>query len=437
MLLTSSLLSRIALALERVAVDVVIDSPERIGQYTRIFRYLFQRGLVDKLGNVIIRLADGSENTLGNIRRYAEGGVAVFYGVAQKQALNQIMQARGHIVVLLSTDHHRQQAERKYLEKFCRAKPFDGVIACQEHYDDLNRFEKVFLSELELTISKAYEIKKFRVIPGNLTEDIPVFVKETSGAKALEIFVDVRHPEIVKLEVLGYTPFLYSLIAKFCSEYLGQSLKKWSPRFFGDGALNLERLAKRRTELWLLLKDDIGVVRKGGRRHVVTRSDVQVLTVGGGSSGHPEPPEGKPPPRILHIMDDQGTTGLDGYYIRLTESAYKAYGDLLLECDSRGVHWGGNRIEYVASDTVSAAFRYEILLDEIVATEVNGVPRGEGAVPLNRPLQEMYQGLYFPIPHVLERFLVPRGEAEIRLQLACDWFDMRTARHWAPRDTDG
>ena len=135
-------------------------------------------------------------------------------------------------------------------------------------------------------------------------------------------------------------------------------------------------------------------------------------------------------------MDDQGTTGLGGYYIRLPNSAYKAYGDLFHECESRGAHWGGNRIQYVVSDTVSAAFHYEILLDEVVSTEVNGVLRGEGAVPLHRPLQEMYQGVYFPIPAALERFLVPCGEAEIRLQLSCDWFDMRTAKHWAPRDND-
>ena len=433
---TSSLLNRIVLALERVAVEAVLDSPERIGQYTRIFRYLLQRGLVDGLGNVRVRLADGSENTLGSIRRSADGGVAVFYGIAQKQALNQIMQARGHIVVLLSSDRHRQQAERKYLEQFCSGKPFDGVIACREHYHDLSRFEKVFLSELEATISKAYEIKKFHLIPGKLTEDVPVFIKEVSGTQTPDIFVDVRHPDIVKLEPLGYTPLLYSLIATFAREYLGSSLKKWSPRFFGDGALNLELLAKRRTEFWLLLKDDIGVVRRGGQRHVVTRSDVQVVAVGGGGSSYPEPPEGKPLPRILHIVGDHDTSGLGGYYIRLPNSACKAYGDLLQECDSRGVHWGGNKIEYVTSDTVSAAFHYEILLDEVVATKVNGVLRGEGAAPLDRPLQAMYTGLYFPIPSVLERFLVPRGEAEIRLQLNCDWFDMRTAKHWTPRDMD-
>jgi len=434
---TTSLLGRIVLALEKVAIEAVLETPERIAQHTRIFRYVVKHGLVGNLENVKVHLADGSECALGDIRRRAEqGGVGVFFGIAQKQALNQIMQARGHLVILLSSDRHRQNAERRYLEQFCGAKPFDGIIDCAEHYENLSRFEKVFLSELELDISKSYEVRNFRLIPGKLTEDVPVFVKEYGGSQAIEIFVDVRHQEIAKLQDLGYTQILYSLIGTFCREYLGPSLKKWSPRFFGDGALNLDLLAKRRSELWVLLKDDIGVVRKGGRRQVVTRSDVQVVNVGGdgGEQAKAEPQPGKPHPRILQIIDDQGTTGLAGYYIRLPDTAFSAYGDLLPECESRGVVWAGNKILYVASDAVSAAFQYEIRLDEVVAADIASTVRAEGAIQLEKPLQEMYGGLYFPIPGPLERFIVPAGHDEIRLELHCDWIDMRTAKHWAPRE---
>ncbi|MEO7888866.1 MAG: ATP-binding protein [Vicinamibacterales bacterium] len=432
---TTALLTRIVLALEKVAVQRVLDTPERIAQHTRIFRYIIQRGLTDRLGKVKVGLADGSESSLGEIRKRAvDGGVAVFFGMAHKQALNQIMQARGHIVVLLSSDRFRQDAERRYLEEYCAAKPFDGIIDCAEYYKDLSRFEKVFLSELELNISKSYEVKNFRLHAGKLTEDIPVFVKETGTSQQIDIFVDVRHQEIAKLEELGYSPLLYSLISTFCREYLGPSLKKWSPRFFGDGALNLELLAKRRSELWILLKDDIGVVRKGGQRQVVTRSDVQVVSVGGGGQAHPEPQPGRPPARILQIIDEHGTTGLGGFYIRLPNGAFNAYGDLLPECDSRGVVWAGNKIMYVASDAVSAAFQYEIRLDQVVAASLNGVVRAEGAIQLERPLQEMYDGLYFPIPEALEPFLVPKGDEEIRLELHCDWIDTRTSKHWTPKE---
>lgn len=425
---TVGLLGRIVSCLERVAVDAVFEAPARISQHTRLFQYIVSRGLYAKLDNVRVNLADGSETTLGTIkRRVTEGQVGVFFGLAKKQSLNQIMHARGHIVVLLSGEHHRQTAERTYLQQFCGAKPFDGVVDCVEVYADLSRFERVVLSELELNISKAYELKDFELTPGKLTEDIPVFVKETSGATHLEIFVDTRHPELTKLQDLGFTPILYSLLAAFCREYLGSSLKKWSPRFFGDGAINLDLIAKRRSELWILLKDDIGIVRKGGQRQVVTPSDVQVVNVG------QQPTNTQVRPRIVHIVDDLSVTSLAGYYIRLPDSAFDAYGDLLPGCDSRGLVWAGNRIEYVISDAVSASFKYEIRLDEVVSVGSSGVQRAEGALALERPLQNLYEGLYFPIPPTLERYLVPIGSAEIRIELYCDWFDVRTAKHWAPR----
>jgi len=432
---TTSLLNRIVLALEKVAVNVVLETPERIAQHTRIFRYILNHGLIGSLDNVRVRLADGSESSLTDIRRRAEQGrVGVFFGVSQKQALNQIMQARGHIVVLLSSDHNRQNAERRYLEQFCSAKPFDGIIDFTEHYEKLSRFERLFLSELEENISRSYEVTNFFLIAGKLTEDIPVFVREHSGNKKLEILVDVRHREISKLEILGFTPILYSLIANFCREYLGPSLKKWSPRFFGDGAMNFELLAKHRSELWILLKDDIGVVHKGGQRQVITSSDVQVVNVGGGTS-QPEPQPEKARPRILHVVDEQGSTELGGYYLRLTDTAFSAYGDLLPGLESLGVVWAGNKIEYVASDTVSAVFHYEIRLDEVVAVTLGGVTRAEGAIQLEQPLQEMYEGLYFAIPNTLESFLVPKGDAEIRIELHCELFDIRTARHWTPKES--
>jgi molecular chaperone HtpG len=144
---TTSLLGQIAALLERIAVETVLESSERIAQHTRIFRYVASRGLIDKLDKLKVNLADGSESMLGDIRRRATyGGVGVYFGTAQKQALNQIMQARGHIVVLLSADAHRRDAERRYLEQHCAAKAFDGMIDIIEHYKELSRFEKVFLS---------------------------------------------------------------------------------------------------------------------------------------------------------------------------------------------------------------------------------------------------------------------------------------------------
>ena len=76
-----------------------------------------------------------------------------------------------------------------------------------------------------------------------------------------------------------------------------------------------------------------------------------------------------------------------------------------------------------------------IRLDEVVAANVNGAVRAEGAVQLDRALQELFEGIYFPIPAPLEPFLVPQGDDEIRLDLHCDWIDVRTAKHWAAKES--
>ena len=425
---TMGLLGQLVALLEEVAVDVVLESPDRIAQHTRIFRYISRRGLIDKMTNVAVRLADGTEAMLGDLKRRAgAGGVSVFYGTARKQALSQVMQAQGHIVVQLSADRHRQAAERSYLEQYCRGKAFDGVVDCAEVYDDLTIFERVFLSEVERNIMRSYEIKDFDLIAGKLTEDIPSFVKEKGGHGRVDVIVDVRHAEVIKLKDLGLNDLVYSLISIFCREYIGPALKKWSPRFFGDGALNLELFARRRSELWVLVKDDIGVVRKGGQRQVVTQKDVAVLNV---ANQEATQVDGRSSPRLLLIVDEDARTNLSGHYIRLPSWAFDAYGDLIPDCDTHGVVWTGNRVTFVASDGVSAQFQYDIRLDEIVGVDVEGVLRAQGALEQDRSLQSLFRGLYFPIPIELTRFLVPSGGEEIRLDLHCEWVDMRSRQLW-------
>ena len=425
---TMTLLGQLVSLLEEMAVEVVLKSPDRIAQHTRIFRYINQRGLIGKMTNVAVRLVDGTELTLDTIRRRAnEGGVSVYFGTARNEALSRVLQAQGHIVVQLSADRHRRAAERRYLERYCKGQAFDGIVDCVEIYDNLTLYERVFLSEIERNIVRSFEVKDFQLIAGKLTENIPAFVKEEGGRRSIDVIVDVRHAEVAKLEALGLNPLVYSLMSAFCRHYIGPSLKKWSPRFFGDGALNVELFAKRFSELWVLVKDDIGVVRKGGQREVVTQQNVVVIDVADQDAMQTD---SKDPCRLLRIVDDDARTKLSGYYIRVPDWAFEAFGDLVLACDTRGVVWTGNRITFVASDGVSAQFQYDIRLDEMVAVAVAGAMRTEGALELTRPLQGLFGGLYVPIPPALTQFLVPSGSGEIRLDLHCEWVDMRTRQLW-------
>jgi len=430
---SASLLSKMVNCLERVAVEAVLGSPDLIAQHTRVFPYVLRMAWTGRLDNVSVPLADGRETVLGRLRAQAAEHVGVFFAKQQKLALSQIMQARGNVVVLLPADRHKQKAICLYLESNCSAKPLEGMVECAEPYSDLSRFEQFFLSELELNIDRAYSVRRVQLLPGKLTEDIPVFITD-EDADDLEIYVDVRHPEITKLQALGIGPLLYSMVAAFCREYLGPTLRKRSPKFFGSGAINLDLLARRRSELWVLVKDEIEVISKTRQRDVVRASDVQTVKVGA-----QEPPEsevGMRKPKLLHIVGDSAFSDILGYYMRLPEGAVRAYGDVIGECDNRACVWAGNKITFVASDAVSTSFQLEVRLDHLILTpDGAGGQSVEGAVGMVRPLQQVHDGLYFPVPPVLEHVLVPEGDMEIPIEVMCELIDMEHARAWLPRAT--
>jgi len=438
---SSALVAMIVTSLERAAVLAVLASSDRIAQHTRIFRYVRANGLTAHLGNVNVELADGSEIRLDDLRRRAEGQVRVFYATSKNRALSQLLQMQGHLVVQLPGDYEKQIAVSEYLTSYCRAERFEGRIECAEKYEFLTLFEKAFLSELEQTIVSAYEVTATALIAGRLTEDVPVYAPE-STTELLTIYVDVRHAEINKLEKLGISSLFTSMVAAFCREYMGVTLRSRSPKFFGSGAVNLDWLAKRRSELWVLLTSDIEVLTQGTQRQVVRSSDVQVVHAGGSgfaSSTATEASEGSigREPKLIRIEGVEEFEHLSGYYLRIPTAASMAYGDVIQQCESRAAVWAGNKIVLVASDTISTAFQFEIRLDRIIVTSGGTGPVAGGAEELDRPLQALSGGLYFPVPRPLEPFLVPSGSHEIRIEVRCDWIDFTSARAWEARPAVG
>jgi molecular chaperone HtpG len=437
---SSALLSSIVTSMEHAAIVAVLESPDRISQHARIFRYVRHRQMIGQISNVLVELADGSETHLRDVRRKAEGNIQVYFATSKNKALSQLLQTRGHLVLQLPSDHDKQAAIREYLTSYCSAEPFDGRIECAERYETLTVFERAFLSELELTINGSYDVTDLSLIPGRLTEDVPVFATESTSSR-LTVYVDVRHSEIQKLEQLGIGGVFYSLVAAFAREYLGTVLRGRSPKFFGSGAVNLDFLAKRKSELWILATGDVEVVQRGTQREVVRQSDVHVIRVGGGgvvaasanaADGVPEdqqPHQGRIP-KLVRIDGVEEFAALSGYYLRIPKTAANVYGDVIQQCEGRGAVWAGNKIMLIASDLISTAFQFEVRLDELITTEGSDGPMAGGAVELAQPLQSLFDGLYFPIPSELEPFLVPSDSREVRIEVRCDWIDFASARAW-------
>ena len=223
-----------------------------------------------------------------------------------------------------------------------------------------------------------YDVFDFQIVPAALTGGIPAFAR--SGAGRLAIHVDVRHPEVAKLERLGFSPMLYSMATEFCREYLSSVLKSKSPKFFGSGALNLDEIMKRRAELWKIEAADIAVDPRGeaprqtghfggvGIAQVVTSASITQVEVG--AENTETSPESVPTPgreqKILKIVDVSGSLGIQGYYFRIMDAPAKTFGNEIQTMTEVFAFWFGNRVTYVFSDGIQTAFHYELRLDSFV-----------------------------------------------------------------------
>lgn len=431
---SSGIVANTVAALERAAVLSILESGELIGQHTRIFRYVRANGLVDKMGNVMVQIAGGESVSLDEVGRRAASGSQVYYGTSGNAALTNVLRTRGHIVLNLPSDSHKSAAIREFLSGI-GATDLRGQVECTEEYTELSRFEKAFLGELAETISDVYQVKSVNLLPGGLTEDIPTFVANptSSVSTALRIYVDVRHPEIEKLARLGMTPLFRSLVSEFCREYLGPTLRSRSPKFFGSGAVNLDWLAQHRSEAWLLLTNDIAVVNRAVRRQVVTATDIHVVTAT--PSDTATEPNNLEPKLVRIIEGGEDFEALDGYYIRIPNSATDAYGDVIIASDDHGAVWMGNKVLLLASDAISTAFQFEIRLDQLMV-DAGTSELAQGAVVIDRSIQQLFGGLYFPLPGELEQHLVPVGSQVIRIEVRCDWLDFAGSRSWEAREWD-
>ena len=77
------------------------------------------------------------------------------------------------------------------------------------------------------------------------------------------------------------------------------------------------------------------------------------------------------PGKLLEIVDNAGSTGLGGFYIRIPVSASKAFGEIIRTFSTFAVVWFANCITWSGTDNFDTAFLYHVTLDELI--------RGEGS----------------------------------------------------------
>ena len=445
-----SKITRIFRLVEDRARQLVVRDEELLSEHIRLIPDILAGGNLSLLGLLRVRTLDGRSYLLSEIEEMSKER-RVFYSLASTSTpAAEVLQAKGDIVVSASADRNRRKAEVRYLVERCKAGTFDNLIERLEPYVELDEFERALLAELDMAIRRLYQPEAFAFLPGRLTLNVPIFWSDKKESGKTLVYVDTKHGEFSKLRPLGYTPLLWSMIEAFSREYLGDTLKKRSTKFFGDGAVDLESFAKSHSELWELVPSEIetsmlGPSEEGLRRRnlgaqieIVRARDITQVQVssGAGEEDHQSRTEDhtnstEVPGKLLEIVDSNGSTGLGGFYLRIPITASKAFGEIIRTFSTFAVVWFANCITWSGTDELDTAFLYHVTLEELI----HGVAEPHGVIELDSSrLQYFREQLYFYIPSNFHQYLVPRDEEKaIKVSVTHQLVDLGRSRAWTTR----
>ena len=435
---------------EERARQLVVRDEELLAEHIRLLPDIMASGNLSLLGLLRVRTLDGGSYLLSQIGEMSNDR-RVFYSMSSVTTpAAEVLQAKGDIVVSASADRNRRRAEVRYLVERCKAKTFDNLIERLQPYLELDKFERAVLAELDMAIRRLFQPEAFTFLPGKLTLDVPIFWSDKKEVGKTLVYVDTKHGEFEKLRPLGYSPLLWSMIEAFSREYLGDTLKKRSTKFFGDGAVDLEAYAKSHSELWELVPSEIETsmlgpseegLRKrslGAQVEIVRAQDITQVQVssGGGNEDFESRADDHAentgiPGKLLEIVDSDGSTGLGGFYIRIPISASKAFGEIIRTFSTFAVVWFANCITWSGTDNLDTAFLYHVTLEELI----HGVAEPHGMIELDSSrLQYFRDQVYFYIPSSFHQYLVPRNEDKaIKVSVTHQLVDLGKSRAWTTR----
>ena len=124
----------------------------------------------------------------------------------------------------------------------------------------------------------------------------------------------------------------------------------------------------------------------GAHVEIVRRQDitqVQVFPAGHASEYPSDPVDDErdvvTPGKLLEIVDNSGSTGLEGFYLRIPLSASKAFGEIIRTFSTFAVVWFANCITWSGTDALDTAFLYHVTLEELI----HGTSQPHGVIDLD------------------------------------------------------
>ena len=436
-----TLIQNLLAAVERGLAEHISATAGLPERFSSFYRYLAQFGHWHLAGSATVRVhGSDSRVALSSLCGSTKGKV-YFARDGHDPSIIQAFVEQHKIVVLLSSDGHRQKVERQYLVTYCNAEPLQDRVTCLRVVDELSLPQMALQYQLLNRLRTQFLIDELHVSAGELSHGAMLWIPARQGSNRV-LFIDFRHPQIERLvqlrESLSFDAVFDIFIRDSVLPHLETSFPELQKRDF-DALL---RKLQSTVEFFEIDPDDISRIQQlaaitnmapedvaavfGGRRSGIPRatsighSDVasvtqqvnQVVQQAEGRSVEEIRQELEVrlletdvDAKLLDASDVQSEIGLSRYYLALTRDAHILYRRVFLERrPSTDFSWGGHRAGYLFYSHGEAVVYYDMQFENLLGDA--GHERTGKRTLEHTPLV-LRNNVFLPIPEEFERHFVP------------------------------
>ena len=412
--------------------------PERFSSF---YRYIAKTSYYGLAGSATIRVhSSGGRIPLNSLHGSPRGKV-YFTRDGHDQAIVQAYAEQQKVVILLSTDGHRQRVEREYLRQYCNAAPLEDRVTCIRVVDALNFSRTVLQYQLQSRLRSQFLIDGLQVRAGELSHGAMLWSPRVPDGNKI-LFVDFRHPQIERIVKLHDSLSFHAVFDIFIRDFVLPHLESSFPEL---RKRDFDVLLKKLQSTFEYFEIDPGDISRIQQLASFTNmSPEHVAAVFGTQrSGIPRPTsirqgdvvsvtqqvneamlqtadmsvesvrreleirllETEVSAKLLDAKEVQAEIRLSRYYLALTSDAHILYRRVFMErSPSTDFSWGGHRAGYLFYSHGESVVYYDIQFDHLL--RVDGQERA-GIRTLEHSPLVLKNMVFLPIPQSFERYLVP------------------------------
>lgn len=437
---------------------LALSESEMSNRSNPFMSYLLSTDKISLAGKLQPRVEPDQEMTLDALKEYSQNRTVNYYDGAD-ETLTKSLATPDKLLIVLSRSSPRRQVEAQFIQQFCKVeKIVDKPQILKMHPE--NEYEMGELSFVLLTkniLEDDYALQNADIKFADLTHDLPLLVSSpVQGAVAVTI--QRRHPSIqpiLECHRESRDVFL-GFVKDYVRVYIYPKIRSWVPSSTKEGADALQKILKKKRELYKIGIDDIGltstfseflagkvsfteVINKFNVMKTIQTQEISRDNIGSLEAEIPNlgenhiqlpkevsPLKFQPSPAILRtevatdkklLVVDKESPVLNNFkmFLAISERAFREEYSFFVAPHTTRIIWGGHKIIFIFTH---ASSRFSLYYDVELFEDVGGHAGGDSyptttIVTKNR--------MFIPIPDNLKQYFeIAAGKNERKFYVRFD-----------------